>query len=289
MMVTQLYMVNGFSVVDHEEFANVRILDGASAGQVVHLVAVLLAVKENDQGAITDIVGTHIVDTHSVASRHPTTLLTQILCLVHKGRRHQVRCCNDGVRDTRIELGLLQNIITRSVETNERDLLTVTFCDLSCSKERDLHEMFHLVLLAGSEEGGKDIGPVLHVRKTAEDSLDSSHSVVVVLLTSPIKINHLCSLCLEHISNLLPEALLALQAISLPDANTDRLVPGLKQTQGNTVSNNTSSTRNENSSDFWIKGELSQSWDHIGHGLSGLLKETHCLSVVLQVLVEKLL
>jgi hypothetical protein len=63
----------------------------------------LLAIQENNHGRVGDIVGTHVVDAHSVRRSDELVLLAKKVALIEKGRGHHLmRRANDSVRDTRV-------------------------------------------------------------------------------------------------------------------------------------------------------------------------------------------
>jgi hypothetical protein len=98
---------------------------GTGSSDLVDGVPVLLSIQENNHGRVGDIVGTHVIDSHSVRRGDKFVLLAEKVTLMEKGRRHQMRHANNSVRDTRIVLGLLENVIASSVEIDKGNVLTL--------------------------------------------------------------------------------------------------------------------------------------------------------------------
>jgi hypothetical protein len=108
-VVSQLNMLNIGTIMIHEQVGNISIDCGSRSrsrsSDLVDNVPVLLAVRENNYGRVGDIVGTHVIDAHSVRRGNKLVLLAQKVALMEKGRRHQMRRANDSVRDMRVVLG----------------------------------------------------------------------------------------------------------------------------------------------------------------------------------------
>jgi hypothetical protein len=90
------------------------------------------------------------------------------------------------VRDTRVVLGLLENVIAGSVEIDKGNVLTVAFPGFALAEMESLMKCSTFLSLL-AEECGKDVRPALHVRKRAKTVLTlESHFVVVFV--RPVKV-----------------------------------------------------------------------------------------------------
>ena len=190
-MEPKLNVLNLGSVVLGKEIGNFRVFGGSRTRKVVHLITVGLLVEENNDGGVGNVIGGDVVDSHTIRGGNVFVLFTQQFTLIQKRSGHQMRRTEDGVGDTRITLGLFQNVVTSSVERNKRDIVTVqtghfgnTLEGMGRTKERDLHKVLNLLFLGCFQKGGEDIGPSLDVRQGTEDSLASVQSNSVVYKAS---------------------------------------------------------------------------------------------------------
>ena len=123
--------------------------------------------------------------------------------------RHQVRAAQDCVRNTRVILGMLKDVVTGTVELAERDVVTVAFSSFRVSEEGDLDKVLYLLLLAGLEKGREDVSPPLHVRECAEDRFDPRDGCLETSLVGPVKVNNFSTLLFENIRNVIGECFLS--------------------------------------------------------------------------------
>ncbi len=102
-----------------------------------------------------------------------------------------MRRVNDRVRFTRIVLSLLESDIASLVEIYKGNVLTVAFPEFALPEGGKLDEVIELLVLALAKECGKDVRPVVHVRKRAKDGVDSLESHFVVVFVRPVKVDDL--------------------------------------------------------------------------------------------------
>jgi hypothetical protein len=179
------------------------------SNDLVDGVPMLLAVQENNHSRVSDIVRTHVIDAHSVGRSNELMLLTKKVTLMEKGRRHQMRRANDSVRDTRVALGLLENVIASSVEIDKGNVLTVAFYGFTLAEKGILNEVLDFLVLALAEECGKYVRPAFHVRKRAKDGVDSLESHFVVVFVHPVKVDDLGTFRFEQVGDFLTETLVS--------------------------------------------------------------------------------
>jgi len=182
-------------------------------------------------------------------------------------RRHQVRGMHDGVRNARITLGQLENVVTRRVEADKGDLL-VGSVSLVRLEEGDLNKVLDLALFGRRKEGGEDLLPSLHVRNGTEDGLDASQRLQEAVGVSPVKVDDSGALGSQLFRGLLSKTLVTNIAIAFPDTDANVLNTGLQQTEGDTVANHTGSGGDENSAQVGVESELSETGDDVSEGLS---------------------
>jgi len=183
-----------------------------------------------------------------------------------------VRGVQDGVRDARITLGQLEDIVAGRVEADKGDVL-VSRTGFVGLEERDLHKMFDLGLFRLSKESRENFLPSLHVRNGAEDGLDASKCIFEAIGVGPVEIDNRRALGGELISSLTSETLVSDFAISFPNTDAHVFHSGLKQTEGDTVSNHTRSRCDKHSSQIGVESELSKTGDDISEGLSCLCQK----------------
>lgn len=184
-------------------------------------------------------------------------------------RRHQVRGVQDGVRDARIALGQLENIVAGRVEADKGDVLVGSVA-LVRLEEGDLNKVLDLALFGRCKEGGEDLLPSPHVWNGTEDGLDATERLLEVVGVSPVEVDDSGALGSELFRGLLSKTLVANIAIAFPDTDAHVLDTGLQQTEGDAVSNHTGSGGDENSAQVGVEGELSKTRDDISEGLSCL-------------------
>jgi hypothetical protein len=194
-VVTKLDVLNRKVVELGKLLTDVSISDWSWTRKVVRLVSVSLEVQEADHGGVGNIIGTDVVDTHAVRRGNELLIVTDAWALMNKRSRHHVRCTEDGIRDTRVVGGLLEEIVTGTMELDERNILSVRIVHISSLEEGDLDKVLNTSLLAFVKERREDLSPVVHVWKSTEDGLDALDGVGVTLFVGPIKVNDIRALC----------------------------------------------------------------------------------------------
>jgi hypothetical protein len=126
-------------------------------------------------------------------------LLAKKVTLMEKGRRHQMRRADDNVRDTRVVLGLLENVISTSVEIDKGYVLTVAFPGFALAEEGNIDEVLDLLAFTLVEKCRKYVCAALHVRKRAKDGVDSLESHFVVVFVRPVKVDDFDTFSFEQV------------------------------------------------------------------------------------------
>ena len=193
-MVSQLDVFNFHAVLFGEQLAHGRIRNGTRSRQVVDLVAVWLLVQQDHDGGVRHIVGRHIIDSHTVTGRDKLVVFAQQFSLHDQGRRHEMRTTQNRIRNTRIVLGRLQQVVTGSVKVDKGHRLSVltgrggnALPFVGGPQKGDLDKVFDLLFFAGFNKGGKDIGPSLDVREGAKDGFDAIQSTLEIYKRRGVK------------------------------------------------------------------------------------------------------
>jgi hypothetical protein len=87
-VVSQLNMLNIGAIMIREQLGNISIGGGTGSSDLVDGVPVLLVVQENNHGRVSDIVGTHVIDAHSVRRGDELVLLGKKVTLMERECRH---------------------------------------------------------------------------------------------------------------------------------------------------------------------------------------------------------
>ena len=94
-MVAKRNVLNLLSIGLAQELGHILVVRRARAGQIVRLVAMILAIQKYDNGRISNIIWTDVIDSHAIAGCDEFALLLEQSPLMQQGRRHEMRRAQD--------------------------------------------------------------------------------------------------------------------------------------------------------------------------------------------------